>query len=164
MTLEVRGPGDEELCFFVCCSNRPMMFATLGPGFSIGNGLNCAFFCLLEGMDGKSEIKLELTLLRKTERSIRGIPGRVLSQTVALKARSLTEDSAVPWGMVRVGWLCCLAGEGGLCQVVRLPNSIIRDCYRPRGQPQSLTVPASSLFQFHQPPPASTHIDAQGTE
>jgi len=28
-TLELRGPGDEERCFFVCCSNRPMRFATL---------------------------------------------------------------------------------------------------------------------------------------
>lgn len=28
-TLELRGPGDEERCFLVCCSNRPMRFATL---------------------------------------------------------------------------------------------------------------------------------------
>ena len=28
-TLELRGPGDEGGCFFVCCSNRPMRFATL---------------------------------------------------------------------------------------------------------------------------------------
>ena len=49
-TLEVRGPGDEEPCFFVCCSNRPMIFATLGPGFSLGNGLKCRFD-LLERTD-----------------------------------------------------------------------------------------------------------------
>ena len=28
-TFEVRGPGDDERCFFVCCSKRPMRFATL---------------------------------------------------------------------------------------------------------------------------------------
>lgn len=28
-TLELWGPGDEERCFFVCCSNLPMRFATL---------------------------------------------------------------------------------------------------------------------------------------
>ena len=54
-----------------------MMFATLGPSFSMGNGLNGGF-CLSESMDGTSETKLELTLLRKTERSIREIPGQVL--------------------------------------------------------------------------------------
>ena len=28
-TLELRGPGDDGGCFLVCCSNRPMRFATL---------------------------------------------------------------------------------------------------------------------------------------
>lgn len=70
-TLELRGPGDEGSCFFVCCSNRPMRLATLLLWRSSGNGLDNAFH--LSKRAEKQEqmtyqkIKLGLTLLRQTE-------------------------------------------------------------------------------------------------
>lgn len=63
-------------------------------------------------MDDISEIKLRLTLLRKTEPSIRGTPG-LISQIAALQALSLWELQRFPGEVSRVPWLCCVAGEGG---------------------------------------------------
>lgn len=69
MTAELRGPGEEVRCFFVCCSKRPMRFATLWLWRSSGNGLNHAFHLSKRGEGagriGYHEIKVRLTLLRR---------------------------------------------------------------------------------------------------
>ena len=125
-TLELRGPGDEEGCFFVCCSNRPMRFATLGLGRSSGRCLGCAFRPL-KGMDegGRTGSQKSNSSSHYYGRpSNQRDPGPdYVGQMMALRALGLTGVSAVPLGVFRGCWFCCLAGESGL-QVVSLPSSI----------------------------------------
>jgi len=62
-------------------------------------------------MDGVSEIKVGLTLLRKTERTIR-VPGQIL-RARQRDCRPLVwqEFRRIPGEIFCVPWFCCLADE-----------------------------------------------------